>query len=521
MTRVRKSGLDHGRMHDQARSASLPEGTIVDPEMADGAASADVDETQRLIRKVAGSAINLVGQFGLMTLLSAISTIAITRLLGPSGFGVYGAAVAVSAVLGAFADFGFSMMLSRDMAEDAGKHRALLRSGYEVAGTWSLLLAGAMVVMAYTAPLTSQRGLALLVLAPSMAFNGLTPARVFFLVTYRVGRLVRIDVATALVQMLATIGVAAAHAGPVAVAAVVSASSIVNSVVVAVVAQRMLGPRTGTFSRLELIRRSAPLGLVSVMTKVYLTIDLVLLGWYVSGPKLGDYAAASKLLTVLAAAAGTVMTGVLPALSSTQRIQEELNELVERVWHWLMVSAVPMFVAIALFAPLIIDETLGHGYRGAVNLVRILCIAGGVTVVSNLVGNIMVAKRRMRQLFFQNLAAIVVNVGGNLILIPRYGVYAAAWMTSVTEILVCSASVISLRHDLHFGQLSRVSWRPALATILGSAAAVLLIGTQWVALAAGGAAFLIALTVLRAWPHELTLRLKLPASLLSRMVGQP
>jgi len=315
--------------------------------------------------------------------------------------------------------------------------------------------------------------------------------------------------------------VAAAHAGPVAVAAVVSASSIVNSVVVAVVAQRMLGPRTGTFSRLELIRRSAPLGLVSVMTKVYLTIDLVLLGWYVSGPKLGDYAAASKLLTVLAAAAGTVMTGVLPALSSTQRIQEELNELVERVWHWLMVSAVPMFVAIALFAPLIIDETLGHGYRGAVNLVRILCIAGGVTVVSNLVGNIMVAKRRMRQLFFQNLAAIVVNVGGNLILIPRYGVYAAAWMTSVTEILVCSASVISLRHDLHFGQLSRVSWRPALATILGSAAAVLLIGTQWVALAAGGAAFLIALTVLRAWPHELTLPLKLPASLLSRMVGQP
>jgi O-antigen/teichoic acid export membrane protein len=483
--------------------------------------TADSDEGQRLIHKVAGSAVNLVGQFGIITLLSAISTIAITRLLGPSGFGVYGAAVAVSAVLGAFADFGFSLMLSRDMAEHAGAHRALLRAGYEVAGTWSLLLSAVMVVMALTAPLASQRGVALFVLAPSMAFNGLNPARVFFLVTYRTGRLVRIDVVTAVVQMIVTVGVAAANLGPVAVAAVVSASTIANSVIVAVAAHRMLGPQTGTFSRLELIRRSAPLGLVSVMTKVYLTIDLVLLGWYVSGPKLGDYAAAAKLLTVLAGVAGTVMTGVLPALASTQRIREELNQLTERVWHWLMVSAVPMFVAVALFAPLIIDVAFGHRYRGAVNLIRILSIAGGVTVVSNLVGNIMVAKRRMRQLFFQNLAAIVLNVGGNLILIPRYGVYAAAWMTSVTEVLVCSAAIISLRRDLHFGQLLKVSWRPALATILGSAVALVMIGTQWLALVAGGAVFLIALTVLRAWPHELTLRLKVPASLLSRMVGQP
>jgi len=492
-----------------------------DPEAADGPETADSQQSGTLIHKVAGSAVNLVGQFGMITLLSAISTIAITRLLGPSGFGVYGAAVAVSAVLGAVADFGFSLMLSRDMAEDAGAHRALLRSGYEVAGAWSLLLSGAMVALALTAPLSSQRGLSLLVLAPSMAFNGLNPARVFFLVTYRTGRLVRIDVATALVQMIVTIAVAAVHLGPVAVAAVVSAGTIANSVIVAIAAHRMLAPQTGTFSRLELIRRAAPLGLVAVMTKVYLTIDLVLLGWYVSGPKLGDYAAASKLLTVLAGVAGTVMTGVLPALASTQRIREELNELTERVWHWLMVSAVPMFVAVALFAPLIIDVAFGHRYHDAVSLIRILCVAGGVTVVSNLVGNIMVAKRRMRQLFFQNLAAIVLNVGGNLILIPRYGVYAAAWMTSVTEVLVCSAAIISLRRDLHFGPLLRVSWRPALATILGSAVAVLVIGTQWLALAAGGAVFLIALTVLRAWPHELALRLKLPASLLSRMVGQP
>src|SRR5262249_37365606 len=152
----------------------------------------------------------------------------ITRLLGPSGYGVYGSAVATSALLGAMADFGFGVMLSRDMAQEKAGHRALLRSAYEVASGWALILALAMGVMAITAPLTSPRGLALLVLAPSMAFNGLNPARVFFVVTYQTTKLVRMDVLTTFVQVLVTIGVAAAGFGPVAVTAVVSIGSIVN-----------------------------------------------------------------------------------------------------------------------------------------------------------------------------------------------------------------------------------------------------------------------------------------------------
>jgi O-antigen/teichoic acid export membrane protein len=67
-------------------------------------------------------------------LLSTITAIAMTRLLGPTACGVYGLVVAVSAVLGAMADIGFSLMLSRDMAQDATNHRALLRPAYQVAG---------------------------------------------------------------------------------------------------------------------------------------------------------------------------------------------------------------------------------------------------------------------------------------------------------------------------------------------------------------------------------------------------
>ena len=451
---------------------------------------------------MAGSAANLAGRFGALTLLSALSTIAITRLLGPSGYGVYGSAVATAAVLGAMADLGFSIMLSRDMAEDASSHRPLLRAAYEVASGWSLLLALVMVAMAFSAPIDSQRGLALLVLAPSMAFNGLNPARVFFLVTYRTGRLVRIDLLTSLLQVIATVVVAASKLGPVAVTATVSVGSIVNNVVVAAVVARMLEPGIGRFSRRQLVRRSLPLGALSIMTKVYLTIDLVLLGWYVAGIRLGDYAAASKLLTVIAGLSGAVLAGALPALSRAAGARDELNELGRRIWHWLMVGALPIFLALGLFAPLFVDLSVGHRYRGAVPLIRILSIAGAITVMSNLAGNLMVALRRMRPLFIQNSLAIVVNIAGNVVLIPRYGVYAAAWMTVATEALVCAASLVSLRRDLSFRGLARVSLRPALAALISAIVALPLLHWQWIAAAAFALVFLVSVTVLRAWPSE-------------------
>ena len=339
-----------------------------------------------------------------------------------------------------------------------------------------------------------------------MAFNGLNPAQVIFLVRYETGRLVKVQVAMAVVQMMATVAVAAVGLGPVAVAGVVSLGSVLGNIVVAVMAERMLPPGGARFSRRELIRRSAPLGIMSIMTKVYLTVDLVLLGWYVVGVRLGDYAAASKLLTVLAGLAGVVMNGALPALASTARDRRRLDELLERVWHWLMIAAVPLFVALALFAPLVIEVSIGPRYRGAVTLMRILCAAGGVTVISNLVGNLMVALHNIRQLLIQNTAAIIVNVAGNLILIPHYGVYAAAWITVATEVLVCSSCVYTLRHDLDFRRLIHVSRSPAVAIGIAIIAALPLLKSQWIAAGVSSAAFLAALTALNAWPVEIEFR---------------
>ncbi len=487
-------------------AAAFADGTAPGP--TDGrVGQADGAPEPKLVSNVARSVLNLVGRFGAITFLSGLSTIAITRLLGPAGYGQYAAAVATWAVLGATADLGFSLMLSRDLPHLTGSHRATLRAAYEVATAWSSVLAVVMVGLAFSAGITSTRGVALLLLAPSMVFNGLNPARVFFVVRHRTGQLLRLDVITTFLQVVATVLVAALGFGVDAIIAALSAGSIVNGIVVALAAHRLLEPSdVRRIGRRDLIRRSVPLGMLAIMTKVYLTIDLVLLGWLVSGSRLGDYAAASKLLTVLATVAGVVMSGALPAISSLTGRPRDLERLVGRIWTWLAVGVVPIFAAVALFAQPLIVLLLGHSYVHAAPLLRILSLAGGVSVVNSLLGNLMIAFRKTKALFVQNTAAIVTNVTGNLLLVPRFGVTASAWLTAATELLVGLAAMAVIAREVDLGPSLAASVRPAIAVIVSGAVALLLRRWTLPAAAASSASFVLLITALRAWPADFRIR---------------
>ena len=465
------------------------------------------DGARPLASQVFASVLDLVGRLGLVTLLGTIATLLITRLLGPTGYGSYASAIATAAILGAAADFGFSSMLSRDSAGSPETHRSMLRAAYEVATAWSAVLSLVLVGLAVSAGLSTDRGIVLLVLAPSMLFNGLNPARVFLIVRRETRLLVTIDVLVMTAQVAAAVSVAGAGLGPIAVGVTVSAGSIVGNVVISLALSRRL-ERTGTdrFSRRLLVQRSFPLGLASIMTRIYLTIDLVLLGWLVSGPRLGQYAAASKLVTVLAGLAGTVMSGALPTLAAKARQSGELEDLAARIWHWLVVGALPLFVALALFARPLVTVALGHQYAGAAPLLRILALAGAIGVLSNLVGNLMIVFGRNRAMLVQNGVAIVFNIVGNLVLIPRYGVTAAAWLTVATEALVCLGAIGSIRSQVSFAAVRRVSGRPVIAIGAASGVALVLHGMPAVAAPAAAAAFLLVISALRAWPTEFRVR---------------
>lgn len=248
-----------------------------------------------------------------------------------------------------------------------------------------------------------------------------------------------------------------------------------------------------------MLRDALPLGAASTLSTFYFVIDLALLGWLVKGPQLGDYAAAVKILSVLVALPTLVMSTALPGLSKQADDPGQLNALAARIMQTLATICVPLCVAAAVFANVIVDVALGPHYHGAAALIRILAAAGAVSCLSNVLGMSYVAVRLQRPQVISNIVALVLNVAGNVVLAPVYGVRASAWLTLATELLVAGWALMALRRHLDLRQLAAFSVEAIVA-----ATALCLVGLgleAWpaVAIPAALAAYVVVLSVLNGW----------------------
>ena len=436
-------------------------------------------------------------------IISGAATAVVARVLHPDGYGAFTVALATWTLVLAASDFGFDLALGRDLAVSPERSRALLHAAYRLKGAWALSLAVLMGLLALLEGVGSRPGSLLLALAPSVLFSALGPARGLFAARYIISETVVIDVVVTVLQVLAMI-VTAITAGPIGVAITVSAFTALNYIAIAFRAERHAqGPRHERGLARNLLAAVLPLGLMGFMSKVYLTVDLVLLGWLVSDARLGQYAAASKLLALIFQVPGFIIAAALPAFAATAARPEELERIVTRVWHLLAVMLLPVIIATAIFASPLIRLVLGNAYGQAADLLRVLLLAAAIGTASNLLGTILVVHRNVRPLLLQNAVAIALNVGGNLLLVPHYGVEAAAWLTVATEAFVCGGSLLLLRREFAFGSLLRTTAKPTIAVAVAGAASLLLFAWPLIAFCVGVAAFFATMTLLRAWPDEL------------------
>ncbi|MEN3279599.1 MAG: hypothetical protein V7607_739 [Solirubrobacteraceae bacterium] len=454
--------------------------------------------------RVARSAVILSVRRGGFLVLSALSAAVLARELGLEGFGRWSAAFAFFQLLVAATDFGFSLVLGRDLSTEPSRRGRLLSAAVRAQSILALSLAVVLLVAAVASGVHSERGQALAALSPALALSGLVGFRQAFLVLYRTATLGAIDLATNAVAALAVIGVALAGGGVFGVALATSLGWSANTIAVYVTGRRLMPPAPATRDdRRALVRSALPLGAASLLASVYFTIDLVVLGWLVSAHEVGRYAAAVKLLTLLVTVPSLITVAALPGLSARAADRDELSRLAARIWHWLIAAGLPLCVATAIFAGPIVSVAFGPQYASSASVIRVLALAAALALATNVLGTLLTSQGLARPMLVQNTLALALNVGGNVVLAPRYGVIASAWLTVATEALVGLGALWALRGRLSLRPALAVSGRPLAACLaLGCVGAALL---RWPAIAVPAAALadLAVILALRGWPVEL------------------
>lgn len=182
-----------------------------------------------------------------------------------------------------------------------------------------------------------------------------------------------------------------------------------------------------------LLSESFPLLLSGAAVIVYQRIDQVMIKHLVSKEGVGYFATAGMFLNVVLFLPMVLVQTVTPLLVRIRQkdMAAYRRKALEVVGGVTWIAGVISF-GIMLFAPWLIDWTYGAKYLPAVPILQVLIWKTVGMALSNSAGSVIIIEGIQKWAVIRNLLGCVVCVALNWIILPRFGVIGAAWVTLIT-----------------------------------------------------------------------------------------
>jgi len=260
----------------------------------------------------------------------------------------------------------------------------------------------------------------------------------------------------------------------------------------------------------RLVRVGAPLGVAGLLVNAYARIDQIIVFEQAGSKAAGYYGAVYRVLEQAHFIPISVLTTLAPVITTLYiSDRARMLRIVTLAAEFLAIGALGALAFASVAAEPLMRLFFGEQFVPAAPALPVLGGAFVFICYGYLTGNLLLVLGIAQRQIIVGLAGLVVNVIGNLILVPKYGFLAAAWMTLATEVVVVGAGGYFVVQAL--GGLSVVSIGRLPRVVLAAAIllAVLLVldavgaGLVVLALAAGVLYPALLLGCRAVAPHEL------------------
>ncbi|MBI4090222.1 MAG: flippase, partial [Candidatus Kerfeldbacteria bacterium] len=225
--------------------------------------------------------------------------------------------------------------------------------------------------------------------------------------------------------------------------------SVVNFTYLLIMFRRKLGafPRLGWDS--SLLRRffgiAVPILGAALLAKLFTYADLYLLLGNAGQTAVGIYRAAHKIPFALEFVPAAFAASLLPAMSYYfVHAREHLTHVFERSLRYLIIFSVPIVVGVFILAEPFVTKLFNRVYLAAVDPLRIMILALPFIFLNFPVGSFLIATNRQVWNTVNLGAAVIVNIGLNLILQPAYGASGAAIAVLISYVLLLTLGIIQV-----------------------------------------------------------------------------
>jgi O-antigen/teichoic acid export membrane protein len=179
---------------------------------------------------------------------------------------------------------------------------------------------------------------------------------------------------------------------------------------------------------------TAPRALAGLFQVAITWLDTLLISALSSTREAGIYAAATRYVLVGSFAITAILHAVGPKMSEliTRGDHRAARAVFQVSTGWLILLTWPIYLTLLWFAPVLLS-LFGEGYPEAATAVRILSAAMLVATGVGTVDVVLLMGGKSTWNLANTLIALVLNVGLNLLLIPRLGMVGAAlaWAASI------------------------------------------------------------------------------------------
>jgi O-antigen/teichoic acid export membrane protein len=393
--------------------------------------------------------------------LNFIFTVYAIRLLGETGWGYYATVIAFVGLFGVFFELGVSQYVERTIAQDRTRARDL----YWNVVILRLILAaiGIVAITGLSVLVGHNRDLVIGVLLWTGTF---VFASVLAPLTNVLIANERFDLATALYlfTQLLIIGLGLLFLSQgTGFLGLIYTGYLVMPIQILLCVWLIRRLQLGGFHfRIDpktwpsLIRASLPFALSSIALTYSFNVDTVILGFFYSSGVVGWYNAAYKLVFNLTSITGGFQRAITPSFARENMTNpERVHHMARLGIQGLLLIALPVTVGVSLLSGRIVDLLYGAAFAPSSLILAIIIWDVPLLTFNAFCGNLTTALGLERPASRIYLASTLIGIALYILLIPPFGMVAAAGVTVFMDSLTATRFFLLLRTHIALDQITR------------------------------------------------------------------
>jgi len=365
----------------------------------------------------------------------------VARYLGPEQFGLFSYAQSFVGLFTAIAGLGLDSIIVRELVKDPSKQAMLLGTAFRLKLIGALLV---LMILAVAIKLSHQDSLTTLlifIIASATVFQSFNVIDFFFQAKVLSKYVVYTNIISLLISSCVKIGLILTNAPLIAFAWVILFDSAVLMLGFVYFFQRhsQLNIKKLKFSKVmavSLLKDSWPLILSGLVISIYMKIDQIMIKEMLNTEAVGQYAAAVRLSEAWYFIPMVISSSLFPAIINAKKQSEALYYArLQKLYDLMVWMAIAIALPMTFLSDWVVNLLYGEQYNQAGSVLMIHIWAGVFVGLGTASGKWFVSENLIKEDFLRTFYGVLVNIGLNIYMIPKYGVIGAAIATLISQVV--------------------------------------------------------------------------------------